>query len=249
MATKTTKKRNVLNPLEAFEAIGDTGRSIVKSVGEDVNKNLVIPAGFDFMNQLLNWDVHPGGDKGKKDGHAPEHKPENDKLKFGGIEMIPGIPVILFDAKATAKKEDPKAHERAVDQMKLRLHHEQTDKVVRGSEHVSAKEKHEMRRTVDEIRAELTRLVSSSQVLEQEFAHVAMEPTPVTPGKYHVNFFEWVLVMIRQARMKVEDGGAWMAAMGSKGKGKGKGFMQDQWKQGNTSTTMSNERAVATQTG
>ncbi|HLD02068.1 MAG TPA: DUF5660 family protein, partial [Patescibacteria group bacterium] len=60
------------------------------------------------------------------------------------------------------------------------------------------------------------------------------------------NFFEWMLSVIRIARMKVEDSGAWMAALSSKKKGKGYWQM---FKKHGTTFGMSHERNVSTQTG
>ena len=92
---------------------------------------------------------------------------------------------------------------------------------------------------------ELQKLVASSSMLQVEFSQVSMSQAPKDPGKYHVNFFQWVLTVIRQARMKVEDAGAWQAAI--KGKRKN-GFWQRAKKEG-TTFLLHHDRNVATQAG
>jgi hypothetical protein len=105
----------------------------------------------------------------------------------------------------------------------------------------------EIDRKVQEIVIELQRLISSSDtVIRAEFQEIAVEQTPTEVGKYHINFFEWMLTVIRNARMKVEDSGAWLTAMQSK---KGKRNYWAMFKKHGTTFGMSNERSVATQTG
>jgi hypothetical protein len=74
-----------------------------------------------------------------------------------------------------------------------------------------------------------------------------MAPAPKEVGKYHQNFFEWVLIQIQQARVRVEDSSSWLGAVNKKGQGqKGYGGM---FKKHGTNFGMSNQRSVATQTG
>lgn len=118
--------------------------------------------------------------------------------------------------------------------------------VVRSSEKAQRQESHEQEQQVEQILVEIQRLVSSSKVVEAKFAAISMDQRPKEVGKYHTNFFEWVLIQIRTARMKVEDSGAWLASMSGK---KGKKNYWSEFKKHGTSFGMSNERSVATQTG
>ena len=85
-----------------------------------------------------------------------------------------------------------------------------------------------------------------SKEIETQFKDVDTINLPETPGKYHLNFFEWVLSVVRNARMKIEDSKAWLSSAGSRSSKK------DHWttnkKQG-TQFGLSGERTVATQTG
>src|SRR3989338_3918607 len=97
-----------------------------------------------------------------------------------------------------------------------------------------------------ETEAEIKKLADSSTELQMQFKEVAVEQYATKPGKYHKNFFSWLLSIIRNARMKVEDSGAWLAAMHSKKKSREYGAMA---KKHGTSFTLNNERTVATQVG
>lgn len=116
--------------------------------------------------------------------------------------------------------------------------------------HVGEKAIHQENREIEaqlqEIMSEIKKLADSSKELQMQFKTVAVEQYVARPGKYHKSFFSWLLSVIRTARMKVEDSGAWLAAMQSKKKSR------EYWalaKKGGTSFSLSNERNVATQVG
>lgn len=116
--------------------------------------------------------------------------------------------------------------------------------------HVGEKAAVEEGKTLDaqlkEIMVEIKKLADSSRDLQTQFKEVAVEQHVVKPGKYHKSFFSWLLSMIQIARRKVEDSGAWLATLHSKKKSREYGAMAKKY---NTSFTLNNERAVATQVG
>ena len=99
---------------------------------------------------------------------------------------------------------------------------------------------------IDQIVVELKKLTTSSQELEIQFKEVSMEESPVEPGTYHLNFFEWVFSAIQKARERIEESQAWLSLF--KSKKKQKGYWQ-MFKKHGTTFGLSNERVVATQTG
>ena len=108
------------------------------------------------------------------------------------------------------------------------------------------KENYEIRVKIDEIKIELVKLAKSSKELEITFKNVTLEQQPINPGKYHLNFFEWMLVTIQNTRMRVEDSAAWLGVVS------GKKNRKDYWslsKKHGTSFSLSGERTAATQTG
>ena len=120
------------------------------------------------------------------------------------------------------------------------------NEIIHASEKASKTEMHEMKRNVEQIKAELSKLVASSEMLKLQFAEIGVEQTSQNVGTYHLNLFEWMLSVIRSAREKVEDSNAWLGTV------KGKGGKKDYWgmfKKHGTSFGLSGERAVATSVG
>jgi polyhydroxyalkanoate synthesis regulator phasin len=118
--------------------------------------------------------------------------------------------------------------------------------IVRQSERSSSKESSELKQQIQQIQAELARLVSSAdKIVQATYGEYQVNTAPKI-GKYHINFLSWMVLVIQDARRKVEDSGAWLSA--AKGKG-GKKDYWSQYKSKGTSFGMSNERSVATQTG
>lgn len=109
-------------------------------------------------------------------------------------------------------------------------------------------ESQELRQRLTEIQTELKKITESSKELEVSFRDVTKETLNVTvePGKYHVNFFEWVLATIQNARVRIESAATWINAISAKKSRK------DYWslsKKHGTSYSLSSERVVAQQVG
>src|SRR5205823_961832 len=101
---------------------------------------------------------------------------------------------------------------------------------------------------------ELKSLASSTKQLEKEIIE-ATGHTIVNPGKYHKTFFRWLLSVVQDARVKIDNAGTWLATMNGKQKGKGmpgKKKKQNYWdmaEKHGTKFSMSGERGIATQAG
>ena len=195
----------------------DEPTGIVKGVGESLKKDF---AGQDTMKAM--WEQFlTAGEK------APEH---------GEIQMREGEEV---DLKAHADKKADHGHvEAGIDYHREITHY---------AERAHHRENTELEQKVQEIVNELQRLVdSSSTLIQAEYQDVTVMQAPSEVGKYHLNFFDWMLSVIQNARMKVEDSGAWLSTMQSK---KGKKNYWAMFKKHGTTFGMSNERQVSTQTG
>lgn len=99
---------------------------------------------------------------------------------------------------------------------------------------------------IQEIIIELKKLASSSKELQVQFKEITVEKMPENPGKYHLNFFEWLLATMRTARERVEEAASWLSMFSSKKKKKQYWSM---FKKHGTTFGLSNERVVSTQTG
>ena len=99
---------------------------------------------------------------------------------------------------------------------------------------------------MDELRIEIAKLAQSSSELEAVVQDVNLDNLPEAPGKLHVNFFEWIVLQLRTARIRVENSVSWSNAV------LGKGNKKKYWnlaQKHRTSFSLSSERVVAQQTG
>lgn len=140
--------------------------------------------------------------------------------------------------KKHSKKEDKKPQ--------IEAGWDYTGEVIHAERRISQTENRELNARVSEIITELKKLAKSSKELEITFREITVAQKPVNAGKYHVNFFEWMLSTIRSARMKIEDSKSWASLFASK---KAKREYWSLFKKHGTSFGLSGERTVATQTG
>ena len=99
---------------------------------------------------------------------------------------------------------------------------------------------------IQEILGELKKITAASQEIAVEFKEITVEQRIENPGEYHVTFFQWMLSLVKAARTKIEDSGAWLSVMKSK---KSQRQYWNMFKKHGTTFGLSNERVVATQTG
>lgn len=112
------------------------------------------------------------------------------------------------------------------------------------------KEQIETREQVEMLQNEIKKLIKASKEMEAAFKQVShqvtVEQAPSEIGRYHVSFLEWVLIVVRNARMRIEEGQSWLAMFASK---KAQKQYWNQFKSKGTSFSLSSERTTATQTG
>lgn len=99
---------------------------------------------------------------------------------------------------------------------------------------------------MEQIRMELQKLAKTSKIVERTVKDAMADKAPVNPGKYHLNFFRFVLSVLREATQKLEDTASFGKVFTSK-KQQSK-YWSSFEKQG-TTFGLSGERTVATQTG
>lgn len=196
-----------------------TGSGIVQQVSNTL-KNI----NSDMWSQLLGTMVSERGGHQELSGDLVEGK----EVTLGNI----------------AKKQ--KANEEKAPALNIEPGIDYRKEILYGERKIANSQTQEIATKIQEIIIELKRLTATSRVLQVEFKEVATEQRITKPGKYHQTFFEWMLSVIRQARIKVEDSGAWLAVAKSKQQKRQYWAM---FKKHGTSFGLSNERIVATQTG
>ncbi|HUD05187.1 MAG TPA: DUF5660 family protein [Patescibacteria group bacterium] len=107
-------------------------------------------------------------------------------------------------------------------------------------------EQGQLNQRVEQIMIELKQLSKSVKELEVQVKDVDTNMLPPTPGKYHETFFEYLLTVLKNARVRIEDSSNWLNVVGKKASRKG--YWGNAKKHG-TSYTLSADRAVSQQVG
>lgn len=119
--------------------------------------------------------------------------------------------------------------------------------IVHAERKVQARDQHETKIKIQEIIIEIRKLTKSSKELAVQFKDIEkMEYVPENAGKYHANFVEWVLSMVRSARERVDNAISWTNAIKSK---KSQKQYWSLFKKHGTKFALSGERYMVTQTG
>lgn len=118
--------------------------------------------------------------------------------------------------------------------------------ILHGEKRIQQEDSRIIEVQIREIIFELKNLTNASKELQLQFKEVAIEQLPVSPGKYHMAFFEWLLSAIKLARIRVEESTSWLSMFASKKK---KRQYWNMFKKHGTTFGLSNERVVSTQTG
>ncbi len=193
-------------------------RDIGASVMESAKDDLAKGLMTDLWDQMLGTEIGGGNATGQASGDLQE-----------GQEIT-----LKKQPKSEAKKPQIEAG------------WDYTSEIIHSERRFAQAENRELNTKVSEIIIELKKLAKSSQELEITFREIAVEQKPVSPGKYHLNFFTWMLITIRSARMRVEDSKNWASLFASK---KTKREYWSLFKKHGTTFGLSGERVVATQTG
>jgi hypothetical protein len=234
--TKSDIKHGLVNPLE--REVRSVGKKAAKALATETHLSWV-----EVLRQTFGMEIsdNNNADPSEKPAHAPAHEKTADAHNHIEIfNFLTHQKSASENSHASSEKKTQRS-EAAMD-----YHGQFRNEIVRNREKVSRSEHQEMQQNIQQIKVELSKLVASSQILKLEFAEVSVEQTAPNIGQYHLNFFEWMLTVIRAAREKVEDSNAWLGTV------KGKGAKRDYWSMFKTHGTtfgLSGERSVATQVG
>ncbi len=121
--------------------------------------------------------------------------------------------------------------------------------IMRNSQEVynfqKQQEMQKIQQLVQNLAVEVKNIQNQAAALSGDVKNVTVEQVP-TPDKYHLNFFEWVLIMLRDIKKDIVKSRTWLHAFNSKKKKKGYWAM---FKKHGTSFAMSDERGIATAAG
>lgn len=97
------------------------------------------------------------------------------------------------------------------------------------------------------LQEQVTILEKSNKGLVTELAKAKVDHIPAKTGIYYIRFLEWLLTVVKQMRMKVEEGRAWLSTFNQR-KQKKMGYWK-MYKKHGTTFGLSQERSLSTQTG
>ncbi len=227
--------------------------------------------GKDFFSQLAGYaNDYEGPANDYENSGAPEkaaqaiagkkHETKSPKIEGIAGELIAGIEYQLVSFLNTQESNKDKVNSRESGTEKaakaesraepgISYHSEYFQSITRSGENLSRNETSEHNRKIKQVIDEIKKLAATTKELQMEFGHITVSssPAPETAGKYYVNFFEWLLIMLKQARQKVENSKSWLDAL--QGKSSKKMGYWGRAKKFGTSFTQNNERNVATSTG
>lgn len=193
----------------------------LKGIGQALLNSTIEEVGADSLSDLWNQLL------GVKDSR-------DQSQTFGDISE--GQEIDLRSFKKKEKSKLPEA-ETGIDYKR---------EILQRDAQISAENAKVLKFKIEEILAELRQIAKSSQEIAAEFKEITTEQRIEKPGDYHLNFFQWMLSVVKSARMKIEDSAAWLSLMKSK---KNKKNYWAMFKKYGTTFGLSNERVVATQTG
>jgi len=118
---------------------------------------------------------------------------------------------------------------------------------IRRQERIIWKQEEEkVRLQIAAILEELKKLAAATKNLAQE-AKVATEQIPISPGEYHLSFFEKLRQTLILIRKRIENSATWLAAFNQRVKRRN--FYWAQVRKAGTKFMLSQERYMATQVG
>ena len=225
MASKTGKLKIGNFDQNLIEAGRDIGSGVINSLKRDLGQEAASAA----WRQLLKPTAEPHR---REDPKPAEQKPAHQQMS-GDLEEGLEVDIVKKD-------------EWAMVEPAINYKDSYRNEIIHFEERARSSETGELKSKLEEIQIELVKLSKSSQELKISFRDITVASLPENPGKYHLNFFEWMLATIRNARMKIEESASWLSVVS------GKKNRKDYWslsQQHGTSYSLSGERAVAQQVG
>lgn len=164
-------------------------------------------------------------------------------IGFGGEATLEEGQEISLRAQQEAKKQGQKEESKITAEF---MDYKRT--VINAENNSEATAERQVKEAVEEIRSEIKKLMQTSKLVERTVKDATAEKAPVKPGKYHLNFFDFVLNILKDATRKLEDSVSFGAVFTSK-KQQSHYWNMTNSKKGGTSFMLSGERTSATQTG
>lgn len=160
----------------------------------------------------------------------------------------------VLDLKTKQQQEQQKQIEKQAKNIEPGINY--VREILHSGEQNAIKNTEELQKDIQNLILEIKSLAGATSALEKQVTE-ATSGQIVSPGRYHKNYFRFVISVIRDARQKIDSAGTWLSAMkGKQKKGasgakpqKGATYWDMAEQQGTNQFMLSGERSVSNQTG
>ena len=178
---------------------------------------------------------------------SPEKLKDNSDLKIGFKQQIKGLvnPGGMFEMLIGKKP----SVESSYKESREKIRRPQKETLI-FSRQIQEKDKNiqkETQEVLNNLKQQITLLEKSEKSLTNEISKIKVDQIPNKTGIYYLRYFEWLIGIIKQLRMKIDESQAWLNTFNSRKKKK-IGYWK-MYKKHGTSFGLSHERSLSTQTG
>ncbi|OGG13332.1 hypothetical protein A2773_00865 [Candidatus Gottesmanbacteria bacterium RIFCSPHIGHO2_01_FULL_39_10] len=178
-----------------------------------------------------------------------QHTEDNQLKKAAGI-LNPGDLFSSFlginKPSSETVKPEPKEEKISIPSNEVLIYSFRSRMETRSETPVDRETSQEIQELMKSLKSQIHLLEKSESNLDADIAKIKVDQIPQKSGIYYLRFFEWLLIVIKQLRAKVEEGRTWLNAFSGKKKKMGYWKM---YKKHGTNFGLSHERTAATQSG
>lgn len=246
MATKALPRKPT-NTAESVEAksggfsdeLRSEGKALSKSVLDNFWRELLAGSVKTVSEQVAHVDAKPSSNAPKVKGELAMGEEVSLKKQAQAVDQHGK----LLRGQNIEEFGDPNKL------LKNELHQEYYRREIANIEvKKDREEEYVIKEQVEKIRSELMQLIKEAKQMDSMVKAVAREAMGAIekPGRYHLNFLDWLYIQFRNMRVKMQETAPWAKMFASKKAERKYGAMA---KKHGTTFSLSQERTTATQTG
>lgn len=172
---------------------------------------------------------------------------KNDLFKPGAKDIFDSFSPFGFPSPNENQKSNEGPYPRDFGQESLlRNKLRQSETVKREERVIFTRKERETQTQVKSLQEEIVKLAKATGEIAKETQIAAMN-VQSTPGTYHINFFERLILIVRNLRGQIQDSSFWLASWNKKSQKKN--IYWKNFKKSGSSFLLHHDRNVATQAG
>lgn len=172
---------------------------------------------------------------------------KNDLLKPGAKDIFDSFSPFNFPSQNENQKNIESPYPRDFGQeSSLRNKLRQSETVKRDERVIFTRKERETQTQVKSLQDEIVKLAKATGEIAKEAQITAMN-VQASPGTYHLNFFERLIIIVRNLRSQIQDSSFWLASWNKKAQKKNTYWKS--FKKSGSSFLLHHDRNVSTQAG